>query len=281
MSLLCFEAGIPLRVPHPQLLFLFPVQFSRIESGVVQGDGIFLPSTASVALFVRSLACSFSSGYYDGEKAGVSMDGVTDLLRIFGNERYMLAYTEKKKKREQAKRIRARAGDGGGGRAPRGIVSVILHRDATGADTVKSLLALEYLQDELKQAGFEVVGAPPAARRAGRATPPGAKTRPVNGDGSPAVAEPPPGGAKQGEASGAPTLRSSGVAAPASSVAGAAGAESERPQPSSAELRRCLEAARRRAEEGAPGFFAALETLGWSTEKFMFGNIKSRVEWRS
>lgn len=228
------------------------------------------------------------------------MDGVTDLLRIFGNERYMLAYTEKKKRRRQAKRIiRARAGDGDGGgdrAAPRGIVSVILHKDATGADTVKSLLALEYLQDELKQAGFEVLGAPPAARSGGRATPPAAKTRPVNGDGSPAVAEPaaaaaavtrgvpppPPGGAGQGEAaSGAPTRRSSGGTAPVLSAAGAGGAESERPQPSSAELRRCLEAARRRAEEGAPGFFAALETLGWSTEKFMFGNIKSRVEWRS
>ncbi|CAN0392644.1 unnamed protein product [Ectocarpus sp. 8 AP-2014] len=224
------------------------------------------------------------------------MDGVTDLLRIFGNERYMLAYTEKKRRRQAKRIVRARAGDGGGGdrAAPRGIVSVILHRDATGADTVKSLLALEYLQDELKQAGFEVVGAPPAARSGGRATPPAAKTRPVNGDGSPAVAEPtaaavtrgvpppPLGGAEQGEAaSGAPTPRSSGGTAPVLSAARAGGAESERPQPSSAELRRCLEAARRRAEEGAPGFFAALETLGWSTEKFMFGNIKSRVEWRS
>ncbi|CAN0401615.1 unnamed protein product [Pylaiella littoralis] len=52
-----------------------------------------------------------------------------------------------------------------------------------------------------------------------------------------------------------------------------------RRHPSSAELRRCLEAARRRANDEAPGFFAALEALGWSTEKFMFGNIKSRVEW--
>ncbi len=85
------------------------------------------------------------------------MDGVTDLLRIFGDERYMLAYTEKKRKR----RADSAEGSGGDGSvAPRGIVSVILHRDATGADTVKSLLALEYLQDELKRAGFKVAGAP-------------------------------------------------------------------------------------------------------------------------
>ncbi|CAM9533457.1 unnamed protein product [Ectocarpus sp. 4 AP-2014] len=256
------------------------------------------PSTVSRRENIFLASRLTTNAFKTWSQAGVSMDGVTDLLRIFGNERYMLAYTEKKKRGRQAKRIvRAGAGDGDGGgdrAAPRGIVSVILHRDATGADTVKSLLALEYLQDELKQAGFEVVGAPPAARSGGKATPPAAMTRPVNGDGSPAVAEPaaaavtrgvpppPPGGAEQGEvASGAPTPTISGGTAPVPSAAGAGGAKSERSQPSSAELRRCLEAARRRAEEGAPGFFAALETLGWSTEKFMFGNIKSRVEWRS
>ena len=93
------------------------------------------------------------------------MAGVTDLLGIFGQERYMLAYT---------------GGRGGGSGAEgsatkpglisnskkkktgsRGVASVILHKDATGADTVKSLLALEYFQDELREAGFDVVGAPP------------------------------------------------------------------------------------------------------------------------
>ncbi|CAM9726940.1 unnamed protein product [Ectocarpus fasciculatus] len=264
-----------------------------IEEKEEAGKGLLSsPSTVSRRENIFLASRLTTNAFKTWSQAGVSMDGVTDLLQIFGNERYMLAYTEKKKKRrKQASGIRARAGDGGGGggrAAPRGIASVILHRDATGADTVKSLLALEYLQDELKHAGFEVVGAPPpAARSGGGATPPASKTRPVNGDGSPAVTQgvpsppPPPGGPKQGEASGAPTPRSGGGAAPALSVAGAGGAESERPQPSSAELRRCLESARRRAEEGAPGFFAALETLGWSTEKFMFGNIKSRVEWRS
>ncbi|CAM9629357.1 unnamed protein product [Ectocarpus sp. 12 AP-2014] len=269
-----------------------------IEEKEEAGKGLLSsPSTVSRRENIFLASRLTTNAFKTWSQAGVSMDGVTDLLRIFGNERYMLAYTEKKKRRRQAKGIiRARAGDGDGRgdrAAPRGIVSVILHRDATGADTVKSLLALEYLQDELKHAGFEVVGAPPAARSGGRATPPPAKTRPINGDGSPAVSEPaaavtrgvpppPPGGAEQGEAaSGAPTPRSSGGTAPVLSAARAGGAESERPQPSSAELCRCLEAARRRAEEGAPGFFAALETLGWSTEKFMFGNIKSRVEWRS
>ncbi|CAB1096949.1 unnamed protein product [Ectocarpus sp. CCAP 1310/34] len=269
-----------------------------IEEKEEAGKGLLSsPSTVSRRENIFLSSRLTTNAFKTWSQASVSMDGVTDLLRIFGNERYMLAYTEKKKRRRQAKRIiRARTGDGDGGdrAAPRGIVSVILHKDATGADTVKSLLALEYLQDELKQAGFEVVGAPPAARSGGRAAPPAAKTRPVNGDGSPAVAEqaaaavtrgvppPPPGGAEQGEAaSGAPIPRSSGGTAPVLSAAGAGGAESEQPKPSSAEMCRCLEAARRRAEEGAPGFFAALETLGWSTEKFMFGNIKSRVEWRS
>ena len=234
------------------------------------------------------------------------MSGVTDLLRIFGDERYMLAYTERKKKRKTDRgdgKVKAAGdgdGDGEGSVADRGIVSVILHRDATGADTVKSLLALEYLQMELKAAGFKVVGAPPppatpVPRNAGKA-----KT--VNGDSAAAAAAPAPAivttpgvppqtavateglgthpavGVTPG-AVGAPLPNSTGV--PPVSLRAAGRREQEgRRHPSAAELRRCLEAARRRANEGAPGFFAALEALGWSTEKFMFGNIKSKVEWR-
>ena len=235
------------------------------------------------------------------------MGGVTDLLRIFGDERYMLAYTERKKKRKADRggggraQAQAQAGGKDGGVADRGIVSVILHRDATGADTVKSLLALEYFQEELKRAGFKVVGAPPpaatpASRNASKATG-------VNGDSAasaaaaaPAVAAAPgvppltvvaaegrgtqpASGVTPGAVGGAPLLPNSNEAAPVPLRAGE-GREEERRHPSAAELRRCLEAARRRADEGAPGFFAALEVLGWSTEKFMFGNIKSRVEWR-
>ncbi|CAM9484548.1 unnamed protein product, partial [Laminaria digitata] len=100
------------------------------------------------------------------------MAGVTDLLGIFGQERYMLAYTGSSGGGDGG------SSDGGEGSAiepglsdskkkkrkksgSSGVASVILHKDATGADTVKSLLALEYFQDELREAGFDVVGAPP------------------------------------------------------------------------------------------------------------------------
>lgn len=240
----------------------------------------------------------------------MSMAGVTDLLRIFGDERYMLAYTEKKKKRKTDKGGCGGGGggsevkaDGGDGVADRGIVSVILHRDATGADTVKSLLALEYFLEELKGAGFKVVGAPPPAVTSSSRNAGGAKA--VNGDSAvaaapaPAAAVSPAATAPPGvtpqtvvAAEGVGMQQASGVtqgvvaATPPNSNEAASvplrtgGREEERRHPSAAELRRCLEAARRRANEGAPGFFAALEVLGWSTEKFMFGNIKSRVEWR-
>lgn len=224
------------------------------------------------------------------------MSGVTDLLRIFGDERYMLAYTERKKKRK-TDRSGGGGGDGEGSVADRGIVSVILHRDASGADTVKSLLALEYFQMELKGAGFKVVGAPPpAATPASRNA---SKAKAVNGDLAATAAPAPaiattPGVSPQtvGAAEGlgtqpVPGVTPGAVGAPLPNNTGAASVslragrrEEERHHPSAAELRRCLEAARRRANEGAPGFFAALEALGWSTEKFMFGNIKSRVEWR-
>lgn len=232
----------------------------------------------------------------------------------------------------------------------RGVASVVLHKDATGADTVKSLLALEYFQEELREAGFDVVGAPPPPPPPplSQPLPPATKgdtneqqrvngknPAVVNGDTGVGVAVAREGVAVEGWAKGAVTASSrvastegapvmeavavegtgagagtgvevgevaavtaAAVAVPLVAAAAAAGggegvgepngeegdqsrgAEGHHRHPSPAELRRCLEAARRRADDGTPGFFAALRSLGWSTEKFMFGNIKSRVEWR-
>lgn len=251
-------------------------------------------------------------------KAGVSIDGVRDLLRIFGDERYMLAFTpgvaskmytgssnDSSKKSRVIKRARA---------IKKGIASVILHRDATGADTVKSLLALEYFHDELAKAGFAVVGARTQPRQGqtknnsknneqnrqaqkttrsstttstgddtGAAMPLTGSLPVVNGDKS----QPPPplvAVAVNGD-SPVKEIPQNGAGVNARWGPGAAKevevrAQAGRQELSQAQLLRCLEAARRRADEGAPGFFAALAALGWSTEKFMFGNIKSRVEWR-
>lgn len=194
------------------------------------------------------------------------MGGVSNLLRIFGEERYMLAYTE------GGKRSKAVATNNSKRKA-KGTVSIILHRDATGADTVKSLLALEYFHEELANAGFAVVGASPSTSRQQNSAKPK-----VNGSlGVPregVAVETWGKGLLAGEAGGEPSseealLREGGEG-------GAAGDGNPSPEV----LRSCLGAARRRANEGAPGFFAALGALGWSTEKFMFGNIKSRVEWR-
>ena len=228
----------------------------------------------------------------------------------------------------------------------RGVASVILHKDATGADTVKSLLALEYFHDELRKAGFDVVGAPPPplrlpplssqsslpAKKADTNQQQGANRKnpaDVNGDGSSGVGVAPGGVVVDGWAKGMATastarkpvveavagegtgvgggaVTAAAVSVPVIAVETQAGVEvgtgagdpkkgeekgesrragagvgaAGHQHPSPAELRRCLEAARRRADDGTPGFFAALQALGWSTEKFMFGNIKSRVEWR-
>lgn len=230
----------------------------------------------------------------------------------------------------------------------RGVASVILHKDATGADTVKSLLALEYFQEELREAGFDVVGAPPPPPPLSQSSSPATKgdnteqqrvngknPTVVNGDSGVGVAVAREGVAVEGWAKGAVTASSrvastegapvmeavavegagagtglevgevaavtaAAVAVPLVAAAAAGGGEvgagagepngeegdqsrgagGHHHHPSPAELRRCLEAARRRADDGTPGFFAALRSLGWSTEKFMFGNIKSRVEWR-
>lgn len=202
------------------------------------------------------------------------MEGVTDLLRIFGNEQYMLTYS---------------GSGGGGGRddglmnqpsrqnkrskagSARGVASVILHKNATGAETAIAILALVYFQDELANAGFSVVGAlPPAATTTiGRRN---NNTKPkVNGS-TTGVAQKIV--SVEGRGEGKVVLGAARTWERSTRRAGGRG------QPSPAELRRCLQAARRRASDGAPGFFAALNALGWSTEKFMFGNIKARVEWR-
>lgn len=275
------------------------------------------------------------------------MAGVTDLLGIFGHERYMLAYTGgrgvggggssdaegsavKPGPSNNSKKAKKKIKKSGS----RGVASVILHKDATGADTVKSLLALEYFQDELREAGFDVVGAPPPplSRSLSQATKgdspeerrvKGNNPAVVNGDSGVGVAVAGEGVSVEGLAKGtvvasstvstegAPVVEAvavkgagAGAGVEVGAVAAAAagvgtgagepsgekgagwdesrgvGAGGHRHHPSPAELRRCLEAARRRADDGTPGFFAALRALGWSTEKFMFGNIKSRVEWR-
>lgn len=196
------------------------------------------------------------------------METVTDLLRIFGNERYMLTYTEGGSS-GGAKKVKSREGKKAG--AARGIASVILHKNATGADTVKSFLALEYLQEELALAGFSVAGAPPSAQKIVRNGNSRNDNR-INGNNQKGVP-------KKDVAVGGWGKEEAGGGMVESVLAQEKGAV-DTPQPSSTELRRCLEAARRRADEGAPGFFVALRALGWSTEKFMFGNIKSRVEWR-
>lgn len=194
------------------------------------------------------------------------MGGVSDLLRIFGKERYMLAYTEGGKRNKLGAKTT-------GKRKARGTVSVILHKEATGADTVQSLLALEYFHEELANAGFAVVGASPSMSRQQNSVKPS-----VNGSlgvSREGVAVERWGKELQAEGAGeAPSPEE----ALSRERGGGGGTRSGNPSPE--ELRRCLEAARRRASEGAPGFFAALGALGWSTEKFMFGNIKSRVEWR-
>ncbi|CAN0125032.1 unnamed protein product [Scytosiphon promiscuus] len=306
-----------------------------IEEKEEAGKGLLSsPSTVSRRENIFLSSRLTTDAFKTWSQAGVSMEEVEDLLRIFKDERYMLAYTDKSKKRKRATgsssssssgggggdEIKTNSGSGGGrGALAKGIVSVILHRDATGADTVKSLLALEYLQDELKTAGFEVVGAPlqrapPATTSAARIGDDGANTaakaKPINGDTAGAVAVaaaaaaavavaapgaiPPrdvPGVEDRGKESSPPPLPLSAVGVEGGSGADVVPAQGsdegegeagggKRRQPTPAELRSCLEAARRRANDGAPGFFAALEALGWSTEKFMFGNIKSRVEWR-
>ena len=178
------------------------------------------------------------------------MEDVKDLLVVFGDERYMLAYTE---------------GKPGGGmrrRAKKGAVSIILHKEATGTDTIKSMLAREYMIDELARAGYSVVGAHSPPSRLG-------KQSAINGGCA--------------EVSTRSSEEEEGDRGNESEFVTMGWRHQQKQQQkyhlSRPELLRCLEVARRRASEGAPGFFAALEALGWSTEKFMFGNIQTKVEW--
>lgn len=202
------------------------------------------------------------------------MDEIGDLLHIFGEERYMLAFTDG--------RTGADGGGIGGGVISRGInktkqlrpgmakgtASIILHRDATGADTVKSILALEYFHDELSKAGIAVVGA---------------RTRPeqknINNNNKQQQQKPQQQGMPSVNVAvnGEPTT-AMGVAQ--NVAASERGGKRRTTSLLNAQVFRCLQAAQRRADEGAPGFFAALSSLGWNTDKFMFGNIKSKVEWR-
>lgn len=234
------------------------------------------------------------------------MQEVTDLLRIFGDERYMLAYAESGGRGGSGRKTGSGASDEDKKRPKggKGVASVILHRDASGADTVKSLLALEYFQDELAKAGFAVVGARPkpisaAAQEAAEglmkdkrhstsASTSTSSPERVNGDSG--------GGSTEGAARDTVAVegwgtggrsrarRSEEEVSSSQKAEGAGDGDRDRDRdiqrPSVVELRRCLAAAKRRADDGAPGFFEALRILGWSTEKFMFGNIKSRVEWR-
>ncbi|CAM9714403.1 unnamed protein product [Discosporangium mesarthrocarpum] len=165
---------------------LLPGQLRSSPGSVARRENIFLPSPFRTGVF-RTWS-----------QAGVNMGDVKELLSIFGGEHYMLSYTK--------------------GRG----ASVILHRQATGPETLKSILALRYLQEELgrgqgKEEGCLYQGKGPI----------------VEGD----------------EA--------------ASWVI----------------LRRCLEMARIRANKNIDSLLDALEQLGWSTDKFMYGNIKTRVEW--
>lgn len=180
---------------------------------------------------------------------GIGIEEVKDLLDVFGGERYMLTYTEDKPGGRWGKSKRAR-----------GTASVILHKDATGIDIVKSMLAREYLIDELNLAEYSVAGTPPSSRLG--------KQSVINGSNTGVPQRNPSLLEDRGKETGSPGRR--------------AGDQQSLQQkmPSKEELHRFLEAARRRANDGAPGFFSALESLGWSTEKFMFGNIQSKVEWK-
>lgn len=215
------------------------------------------------------------------------MDDVNDLLRVFGDERYMLAFTGPESsgtvgegygrkilsKAKQARVLRA-----GGAK---GSASVVLHKDATGADAVKSLLALGYLHEELAKAGIAAVGATRVASVTTSATSrsrglkaerievgrssqesPVSGIIPINGD----------------IAGGVPGIGNAGDSG--SRGAGYSGGKGPQQHYSYAQVLHCLRTAKRRADEGFPGFLEALQSLGWNTEKFMFGNIKSRVEWR-
>lgn len=230
------------------------------------------------------------------------MDGVDDLLHIFGGERYMLTFTPARggggDSRSSGDAVDG-ATDGTSnsstigrrGRASRkGTASIILHRDATGADTVKALLALEYFRQELVEAGIAVAGVPNHSKKRKKkgqgevstAAAPAATTTatatagiPINGDGSQVI---------NGDLSRAVADAQVGdrarVSAAASRGEGVQQGSTGARYSSSTVVLRCLEAARRRADQGLPGFFEALAALGWDTEKFMFGNIASRVEWR-